>query len=64
VVWIYLVGRTTLANDNGFKCGRESRPGANPVTVAWWPPAGLAQGMDLPTTVMPFILRGVTLAGI
>ncbi|MDH4171528.1 MAG: oxidoreductase [Acidimicrobiia bacterium] len=25
---------------------------------------GLAQGVDLPTTVMPFILRGVTLAGI
>jgi acrylyl-CoA reductase (NADPH) len=25
---------------------------------------GLAQGFDLPTTVMPFILRGVTLAGI
>jgi acrylyl-CoA reductase (NADPH) len=25
---------------------------------------GLAQGMDLPTTVAPFILRGVTLAGI
>jgi len=25
---------------------------------------GLAQGMDLPTTVMPFILRGVTLCGI
>ncbi|MBY5926303.1 MULTISPECIES: MDR family oxidoreductase [unclassified Halomonas] len=25
---------------------------------------GLAQGMDLPGTVMPFILRGVTLAGI
>ena len=25
---------------------------------------GLAQGMDLPMTVMPFILRGVTLAGI
>ncbi|TPH12150.1 MDR family oxidoreductase [Litorilituus lipolyticus] len=25
---------------------------------------GLAQGMDLPSTVMPFILRGVTLAGI
>ena len=25
---------------------------------------GLAQGMDLPTSVMPFILRGVTLAGI
>ncbi|QHC59919.1 MDR family oxidoreductase [Rathayibacter sp. VKM Ac-2760] len=25
---------------------------------------GLAQGGDLPTTVMPFILRGVTLAGI
>lgn len=25
---------------------------------------GLAQGADLPTTVMPFILRGVTLAGI
>jgi acrylyl-CoA reductase (NADPH) len=25
---------------------------------------GLAQGMDLTTTVMPFILRGVTLAGI
>ena len=25
---------------------------------------GLAQGADLPATVMPFILRGVTLAGI
>ena len=25
---------------------------------------GLAQGSDLPSTVMPFILRGVTLAGI
>ena len=25
---------------------------------------GLAQGMDLPGTVMPFILRGVTLAGV
>ena len=25
---------------------------------------GLAQGMDLPTTVAPFILRGITLAGI
>jgi len=25
---------------------------------------GLAQGMDLPTTVMPFILRSVTLAGV
>jgi acrylyl-CoA reductase (NADPH) len=25
---------------------------------------GLAQGMDFPSTVMPFILRGVTLAGI
>ena len=25
---------------------------------------GLAQGMDFPATVMPFILRGVTLAGI
>ena len=25
---------------------------------------GLAQGFDLPATVMPFILRGVTLAGI
>lgn len=25
---------------------------------------GLAQGMDLPVTVMPFILRGVTLAGV
>ena len=25
---------------------------------------GLAGGMDLPTTVAPFILRGVTLAGI
>ena len=25
---------------------------------------GLAQGMDLPTTVMPFILRGVTLVGV
>src|SRR5690606_805257 len=24
---------------------------------------GLAQGMDLPTTVAPFILRGVTLSG-
>ena len=25
---------------------------------------GLAQGMDLPTSVMPFILRGITLAGV
>jgi acrylyl-CoA reductase (NADPH) len=25
---------------------------------------GLAQGLDLPSTVMPFILRGVTLAGV
>ena len=25
---------------------------------------GLAQGMDLPSTVAPFILRGVTLAGV
>ena len=25
---------------------------------------GLAQGADLPSTVMPFILRGVTLAGV
>jgi len=25
---------------------------------------GLAQGADLPTTVLPFILRGVTLAGV
>ena len=25
---------------------------------------GLAQGFDLPATVMPFILRGVTLAGV
>lgn len=25
---------------------------------------GLAQGLDLPTTVLPFILRNVTLAGI
>ena len=25
---------------------------------------GLAQGMDLPSTVMPFILRGVSLLGI
>ena len=25
---------------------------------------GLAQGFDLPATLMPFILRGVTLAGI
>lgn len=25
---------------------------------------GLAQGVDLPTTVLPFILRGVTLAGV
>ena len=27
-------------------------------------PCGLAQGMDLPSTVMPFILRGVSLLGI
>ena len=25
---------------------------------------GLAQGMDLPSTVMPFILRGVSLLGV
>jgi acrylyl-CoA reductase (NADPH) len=36
---------------------------ANPI---WWIVAccGLAQGIDLSTTVAPFILRGVTLTGI
>ena len=47
------VGSTTLANVLAqIKYGG---------TVA---ACGLAQGFDLPTTVMPFILRGVTLAGI
>ena len=47
------VGSTTLANVLGMiKYG-----GA----VA---ACGLAQGMDLPTSVAPFILRGVTLAGV
>lgn len=47
------VGSTTLAN----VLAQTSWGG----TVAAY---GLAQGADLPTTVMPFILRGVTLAGI
>ncbi len=47
------VGSHTLAN----ACASTMYGG----TVA---ACGLAQGMDLPATVMPFILRGVTLAGI
>lgn len=47
------VGSTTLAN----VLAQTSWGG----TVAAY---GLAQGPDLPTTVLPFILRGVTLAGI
>ena len=47
------VGSHTLAN----ACASTKYSG----TVA---ACGLAQGMDLPTTVAPFILRGVTLAGI
>ena len=47
------VGSHTLAN----ACAQSK---ANGVVTA----CGLAQGMDLPTTVAPFILRGVTLAGI
>ncbi|WP_426625985.1 MDR family oxidoreductase [Leifsonia sp. McL0607] len=47
------VGSTTLAN----VLAQTSYGG----TVA---ACGLAQGADLPTTVMPFILRGVTLTGI
>jgi acrylyl-CoA reductase (NADPH) len=48
-----VAGSHTLAN----VCAATMRGG----TVA---ACGLAQGMDLPTTVAPFILRGVTLAGI
>ena len=47
------VGSHTLAN----ACASTTYGG----TVA---ACGLAQGMDLPATVAPFILRGVTLAGI
>lgn len=47
------VGSTTLANVIA-----QTRWGG---TVAAY---GLAQGADLPTTVLPFILRGVTLAGV
>jgi acrylyl-CoA reductase (NADPH) len=47
------IGSTTLAN----VCAQVSRGG----TVA---SCGLAGGMDFPATVAPFILRGVTLAGI
>lgn len=47
------VGSTTLANVLA-----QTRWGG---TVAAY---GLAQGHDLPTSVMPFILRGVTLAGV
>jgi acrylyl-CoA reductase (NADPH) len=47
------VGSNTLANALA-----QTRYGG---TVA---ACGLAQGMDLPTTVMPFILRGVTLVGV
>ena len=34
------------------------------LTAACLAACGLAQGMDLPATVAPFILRGVTLAGV
>jgi len=47
------VGSHTLAN----ACAQSM---ANGVVAA----CGLAQGMDFPATVAPFILRGVTLAGI
>jgi len=47
------VGSHTLAN----ACATTKYGG----TVA---ACGLAQGFDLPATVMPFILRGVTLAGV
>ena len=47
------VGSHTLAN----ACASTMRGG----TVA---ACGLAQGMDFPATVAPFILRGITLAGI
>jgi len=47
------VGSHTLAN----ACASTKYGG----TVA---ACGLAQGFDLPATVMPFILRGVTLAGV
>jgi acrylyl-CoA reductase (NADPH) len=47
------VGSHTLAN----ACAQAK---ANAVVAA----CGLAQGMDFPSTVAPFILRGVTLAGI
>jgi acrylyl-CoA reductase (NADPH) len=47
------VGSHTLAN----ACASTRYGG----TVA---ACGLAQGMDLPATVAPFILRGVTLAGV
>lgn len=47
------IGSTTLAN----VCAQTRRGG----TVA---ACGLAGGMDFPATVAPFILRGVTLAGI
>ncbi len=47
------LGSTALANTLASTCYGG--------TVA---ACGLAQGADLPTTVMPFILRGVTLAGI
>jgi acrylyl-CoA reductase (NADPH) len=47
------VGSHTLAN----ACAQTKGEGV--VTAC-----GLAQGMDLPATVAPFILRGVTLAGI
>ena len=47
------VGSHTLAN----ACAQARADGV--VTAC-----GLAQGMDLPATVAPFILRGVTLAGI
>jgi acrylyl-CoA reductase (NADPH) len=47
------VGSHTLANSLA-----QTRRGGSVVAC------GLAQGSDLPTTVMPFILRGVTLAGV
>jgi acrylyl-CoA reductase (NADPH) len=53
VAAIDVVGSTTLANICAQTC-------YNGIVVA----CGLAGGMDLPATVAPFILRGVTLRGI
>ena len=67
-----LVGARQAAAEGALgrrrRCGRQpharQRAARRRATAASVAACGLAQGIDLPATVMPFILRGVTLAGV